>query len=197
MDGTGLHNDLTLIILAGGKSSRMGQDKGFLKLGAETFVKTLIEVAKGMTPNILISVAKANEESYRGFGIPMIVDEWNGKGPLGGITSAIRNVKTEWFGLLTVDSPFVTKATLEYLWSAKEYKEAVMYAENQRIHPLVALYHFSTIEKWQMALEKNQLKVTNLVESFDVMKIELPQNRLKELENINTPEEYRAVVGKS
>ena len=196
MSSAELHSDLTLIILAGGKSSRMGQDKGFLKLGDESFVKKLLEVAKRITPNILISVAKANEKSYKGFGFPLVVDEIEGKGPMAGITSALNNVKTQWFGLLTIDSPLVTKATLEELWCNRAGKEAVLYTGNHRIHPLVALYHSSTIEKWQEAMDENQLRVTALVESFDLKKIELAESRVKELKNINTPQEYQAVVAK-
>lgn len=194
MSAKEMHTDLTIIILAGGKSSRMGQDKGFLSLGVDSFAKSLVEVAKSITSNVFISVSIANSHRYTEFGVPLVVDEFEEKGPIGGITSVLKKVKTPWFGLVTIDTPFVTNTTFKDFWSNREGREAVMYSFNERIHPLVALYHSSTIEKWQNAMKEGRLKVTALVELFELKTIELPDNRVQELKNINTPQDYQAVI---
>ena len=187
-----IHNDLTIIILAGGKSSRMGKEKGFLRIGVDSFASKLIEVAKSVSSKVFISVAKANKELYSNFKMPLIEDELDDKGPLGGIVAALNEVKTPWFVVLSIDTPLVTKATIEGLWQQREKKEGVLYQVNGKAHPLVALYHIHTKELWQEALIMNKLKITSLVESFDLNVLELNIDRVKELKNINTPQEYKA-----
>mgnify|MGYP000561625285 CR=1 FL=1 len=191
---TNTFSDLTIIILAGGKSTRMGRDKGFLNVGVDSFVKRILNVSQQLTSNIFISVNKTNQSNYQSLGVPLVVDEEPENGPIGGIVSSIKRLKTNWFLVLAVDSPLVTAISLNNLWMSKEGYEGVLYRSGHTIHPLVALYHKQTIPRWKNALSQGKLKITTLVETFHLLRIEVSGSNENAIQNINTPEEYSEVI---
>ena len=93
----------TAIILAGGKSSRMGSDKGLVLLNGKPMISYIIEILKKMQiPIIIIS----NNENYKQFGLPVFADIIKEKGPLGGIYTGLKNSKTESNIIVSCDVPF-------------------------------------------------------------------------------------------
>ena len=86
-------NNITGIILAGGKSSRMGSDKGFLKLNDKRFVLYSIEALKPLVSEILIV---SDNENYDTFGYKRIEDIIKNSGPVAGIYSGLKASKTEY-----------------------------------------------------------------------------------------------------
>ena len=76
--------ETTLIILAGGKSSRMGFDKGLLKVKDKYIIQDLIDELSNNFTNTLIS---ANNKEYEMFKLPIISDKIKDIGPIGGIVS--------------------------------------------------------------------------------------------------------------
>ena len=85
-------NQITSIILAGGKSSRMGQDKGFLGLEGKPMIQYGIETAQRLSNHIVVI---ANNKSYHSLGVPVFPDVYIKKGPLGGIHSGLTHSKTD------------------------------------------------------------------------------------------------------
>ena len=78
--------EITGIILAGGKSSRMGTDKGLLLLNGKPMVKYVIDVLSKVTSKIIII---ANNDEYKQFGYKVYSDLIKDKGPVGGIYTAM------------------------------------------------------------------------------------------------------------
>ncbi|MBC8551622.1 MAG: molybdenum cofactor guanylyltransferase, partial [Candidatus Brocadiales bacterium] len=74
---------MNAVILVGGKSSRMGSNKAFLKLKGKTFIEMQIELLREMFDEIFISVNTSSEYEY--LNLPIFKDIYPGKGPLGGI----------------------------------------------------------------------------------------------------------------
>lgn len=189
----GANNDLTIIILSGGKSSRMGRDKGLLATFKGAFIEDLVQMASRITSNVIISVSKETKRKYEYLNLPLIVDELENVGPLGGICASIKKVKTNWFLLLAVDSPLVTRTIVKSLWRNREKFEAVVFGNTHQIHPLVGLYSISTKNQWLKALGQNRLKITDIINSFNLKVLNPNERQEKELNNINTPEQYAQV----
>ena len=82
--------DITGIILSGGKSLRMGQDKGLMSLDGKFMIEHVIDHIKPLCKQILIS---ANQEEYHKFGYPVVRDEIKDIGPAGGIVSHDQRVR--------------------------------------------------------------------------------------------------------
>lgn len=187
------YQDVTIIILAGGKSSRMGEDKGLLQYEDVSFVKRALSTSNSLTQSIILSVGVQNAHLYQGLGVKVIVDETPDLGPLGGIVSAIKQVNTAWFVLLSVDSPKMTTDVIDTLWKNKSGYEAVVFESHKRIHPLVGLYQTNTKDKWKQALAENKLKITSIVEGLKLVKIEADSTIQEAIQNINTPQEYTSL----
>ena len=104
--------DTTGIILAGGKSSRMGADKGLLELGGKPLITYAFQALSGLCTTILIS---SSSEAYHSFGYQVIEDVFPGIGPMGGIYSALGKSKTEKNLILSCDLPFASKELMSYI----------------------------------------------------------------------------------
>ena len=189
-----LYRDSTTIILSGGKSSRMGMDKGTLMLKEQQFVEYILEVAKRMSPQVILSVGKHNKESYNHHNIPIIEDQVDEKGPIGGIVSVLGHVQTSWFFLLSIDTPLVKAEMFSELWNVKEGCDAVVFEDQMRVQPLLGLYHQKTKVEWIEALNSSRLKVSQLVQSFHLRKVSLSDQWKEMIQNVNTQQEYTKLI---
>ena len=185
-------SDLSIIILAGGKSSRMGANKALLKLNSDTFIDRVIKVSKTLTNKVFISMA--DESQLINTEIPVVYDVCKNKGPIGGVTSVLPYIKTPWFMVLSVDSPMISIDSLLHLWYSKSNYEIVLYQVNSQKHPLLALYKIETKQKWDDALLSNQLKIMEIVNTSKKIIIEASKKQEISLKNINTIEEYQSLI---
>jgi len=103
---------VTGIILAGGKSSRMGAEKGLQELCAKPLIHYAIEVLSGLCNTIIIS---SSSEAYKSLGHKVVADVIPGIGPMGGIYSALQQSKTEENLVLSCDLPFVSQELMSYI----------------------------------------------------------------------------------
>lgn len=128
----------SMIVLAGGKSSRMGTDKADLSIGNRTFLQ--IQIEKGRQ----LGIEDIQISGYRGTNcdIPATPDRFPGKGPLGGLEACLRQAKHDKCLVLSVDVPLVPVEELENLLnvSRKSDASAVILKNGQREQPLVAVY---------------------------------------------------------
>ena len=186
------YNDVTFVLLAGGRSQRMGTDKGMLPLNKTTFSEQLITVAKNLTSRIVVSVGGHNASSYPN--LMAIEDIHSEKGPMGGIISVLPHIKTNWFFLVSVDAPLVSTSVLSELWDNKDGYEAIVFGDNNRFHPLIGLYNINTKNNWEEAFNKGNLKVTSLVKGFNLRVIDARKETISLLKNINTPMEYKELT---
>ena len=117
---------ISIVILSGGKSKRMGTDKGSLKIGGESFVGHLIRQfstcslantapAPIVPKEILLSVRDKESGSYDE-DLRYVYDIYPGCGPLSGIHSALSACRSEWLFVVSCDTPFVDSLFLEELF---------------------------------------------------------------------------------
>jgi molybdenum cofactor guanylyltransferase len=184
---------VTVFILAGGKSSRMGSDKAFLPLENETLLARALSVADTAAREVRI-VGDAGK--FAGFG-RVVEDVYRGRGPLGGIHAALLSSTTELNLMLAVDLPFVGSKFLEYLLLRAQESGAMVTVPRAGggLQPLCAVYRRGFANVAEKSLSEGKNKIDPLFAEVETCVIE--ENELagagfsaEMFRNLNTPEEF-------
>jgi molybdopterin-guanine dinucleotide biosynthesis protein A len=130
--------DCTALVLAGGNSARMGQDKAMLRLAPEG--PTLLEAAIARFRPLFGEVLASVRQPYAGLGIRQIADEAKGQGPLAGLVAGLAAAQRPWVFAVAVDMPFVQAGLVEALAARRGAHEAVVPRVDGRPQPLCAFY---------------------------------------------------------
>lgn len=183
---------ITGVILAGGKSSRMGKDKGLCEFKGKALVTYAIEVLKPLCNRIIISANKTEE--YSGFGLDVFPDEVKGIGPMGGMLSSLKQSETEHNLVLSCDTPFVTTELFENLLQHIDKNQVVVPLHQQgKIEPLAAYYATNVIAELARCVDIGDYKMMNFLQkvrtgSFNVDNL-WPGEAIQLFHNLNTPED--------
>ena len=138
-----MYSDVTGIILAGGKSTRMGSNKAFLKLGNKTVIEHIVELMKKIFSEVMI-ITNTPEE-YNFLSLPIYKDIYEYNGPLAGIHSGLIHSKTKQNFIISCDIPLMTKEMIEYIVEYKSEKP-IKFCEAAGYHqPLAGVYSKSVI----------------------------------------------------
>ncbi len=156
--------EVTAIILAGGKSRRMGTDKALLEVEGSTMLSRAIELCKKVTSAIIIS---SNNQKHHEFGFPVVVDEFLDCGPMGGIAACLKVSKTQWNLVLSVDSAFVKSEFLSFLLSETSNFDAVVPYSKQGKEPLIALYNKTALPYLEENLTAGNYRVNHLLNNIN------------------------------
>ncbi|GIN63133.1 putative molybdenum cofactor guanylyltransferase [Robertmurraya siralis] len=187
--------EATGIILAGGKSSRMGTNKALLRIDGKSVIEHVVAELDSIVNNIII--VTNSFEDYAFLNLPMVEDEWKGMGPLAGIHAGLSATKTEQNLLVACDMPFISaQLGSVLLGQLAEYQVAVPKISD-KIHPLFAAYRKEVKEEAKAALEQKQLRIRGMFRNIHVKIMdekELNDYGIKlsesDLFNMNHPEEY-------
>jgi molybdopterin-guanine dinucleotide biosynthesis protein A len=113
---------LKALILLGGKSSRMGEEKGLIQYHEKTQAEHLVSLLKEIGLEVFLSVREEQKENYAFLKRPFIADQLQGAGPLGGIASAMRSFPQTAFLVVACDLPNLQKEQLEFLMKNRNQK---------------------------------------------------------------------------
>lgn len=182
---------IPVYLLAGGKSSRMGQEKGLTLFQGIPMIRHLI----GSTaPVASQQVIVGHHPGYHALGIPVIPDLIPDCGPLGGIYSALSHCQASHALILSCDSPLIQTDTMKKLLS-HEWEGIVIGEVSGRLCPFPGIYPTSLLPLLRSGLERGEFKVQRFIGGQAHQVIDLatisahPQH---EFANFNTPEEVRA-----
>ena len=153
-------DDLAAFVLAGGKSSRMGEDKAFLKLGSQTLLVRALQLAHSVARDVRIA---GEASKFAAFG-RVVEDVHPDHGPLAGIHAALQNTTAELNLILAVDLPFVSSKFLEYLASQARASSAVVTVPHAGggWQPLCAIYRREFADSAEQSLREGRNKIDAL-----------------------------------
>lgn len=141
-------NEFSGYILAGGKSSRMGTDKAFLKIGDKTFLENAIDILRPVCETrikIVLNKNQTNIVEKLPQNLTYIFDIYQNRGVLAGIHSALQDCQTKYAVILAVDLPFVTPdVILKLATSLTDFQECpaiVPEQANHQLQPLCGIYN--------------------------------------------------------
>jgi molybdopterin-guanine dinucleotide biosynthesis protein A len=183
----------TAVIMAGGGSIRMGQDKSMLPIDGQPMIKYIVDQLRPHFSQILIS---SNDVSrYNIAGAEVIPDEVAGRGPLGGIASALKASANELNFVIACDIPQVDIDLMKMLLRESRKFDAVIPRTGQsKYEPLFAVYKKSALKTIEEALLSGNNRIIDALGSSKVKYIDL--NDVLQLKNLNTMDDYREFVGK-
>jgi molybdenum cofactor guanylyltransferase len=179
------------IVLAGGKSARMGVDKGLMPLSGKPMISYVLEVLEPLSDRILIV---SNQEEYTQFGHPVFKDEYRDKGPLAGIYSGLLNSTTAHNIVVGCDVPFVSEALLNHLIKAHLHFDVTVPIHNGKTEQLMGIYAKNCLPVFQAQIEANELKIKTANRKLKYQEIEIDK-RLKFydpklFQNVNSPIDF-------
>lgn len=187
---------MSVIILSGGKSSRMGSNKAFLKLKGKPFIEHQIEMLKEIFDEIIISANTPSE--YEHLDLPIIKDIYPKKGPLGGIYTGLMNSNNLYTFMLACDMPFVNMELIKHLKSLINDFDVVVPKSDRGFEPLHAFYSKNCIGPIKKQLEADNLRIISFFPDVNVKVVEMNSLTSSEgfkdsIKNLNTKEEYESI----
>jgi molybdenum cofactor guanylyltransferase len=187
-------SNISIVILAGGQSRRMGFNKALLEVDGRPLIQILSDRMRQLTGSIVIS---ANDpDSYSFLGLPVVRDRFSGHGPLAGLHAAMLERKSDLYVLLACDLPNLPIPLLEkMIILSRGFDAAIPRTDDGQVHPLCAVYRQTCLPYIEQALERGDKK---FIETFvnnplTVRWISPEEGQYDEtdLANINTPDDLQ------
>lgn len=183
------------IVLAGGKSSRMGTNKALLEVGGKRNIERAVKVLHQAADDVLI-VTNTKEE-YEFLGCPMVSDRVQGKGPLAGLEAGLAVSRFDTTIVAACDMPFLSQHLLQYMLKQAPGFDAVVPLIEGKLHPLLAVYKKSALPTIQQCLQQDQLRMVHVLSLLRVKYIEekeiqkaVGKDMSAAFFNMNRPEDY-------
>ncbi len=195
-----VRTDLTVAVLAGGHSRRMGRDKAALPVGPERLLQRVVRRVRPYAAAVLV-VARAGDE-YPWAGAPVVADLYPDRGPLGGIATALQHARTPFLAAVACDMPFVSGPLLAHLTAhlaAHPDDDIALPRDAHDIQPLHAVYRVERARPaFVAALAQPRASIRA---AFRGLRVRLfPADALAAFDparafwNINTPADYHALL---
>lgn len=190
---------MSAVILAGGKSSRMGQDKAFLKIGNRTIVEYQLQRLSPLFEELLLSTNLP--EKFAHLGLETVQDFIPDRGPLVGIYSSLLKARYSHLFAIACDMPFISPGLITYMKEdCKDYDVTVPETE-RGLEPLHAIYSKTCLPAMKEYVGKKDGK-GRVIEFFPQVKVRVvTKEEISSIPggneaflNFNTMEEYQKQV---
>jgi molybdopterin-guanine dinucleotide biosynthesis protein A len=191
-------DDITGVILVGGKSTRMGRDKAMLPLyGTILFDKVLDTLRSGLQRIILVG---DHPERFEGYGLEIYPDIFPGSS-LGGLYTGLSRAETPYIFASACDLPFASPSILRLILSLGKGFDAVVPLNGEYPEPLFALYHKNCLEPMKKLLDARNYRIHDCYPHVRIRYV--TQEELasaggtgRAFLNVNTIKEYEAILGR-
>lgn len=181
--------NITGIVLAGGKSKRMGHDKSQIQYNGKAFIQHSIDALTPLSNTVFIV---SNSSSHDNFNINRVSDIITNSGPLAGVYTGLCHSKTLYNIILSCDIPLISKSVVTQLITeySDEY-DVVLVQSKQRTMPLIAIYHKRCLDTCLQILNSGEKRLNTFIKKLHSKTIVLDESLEKHTTNINTPNELK------
>lgn len=182
----------TGIILCGGRSTRMGQDKGSLALGDETLLQRAVRVVREVADNVIV-VARAGQGAPAG--VRVVHDPVEDLGPLAGIAAGLAASHTELNIVIACDMPLIRPEVLRRLLDLCGDADICVPVVGGRASPLCAVYRGDVAAAANELLASGERRVMALLDRVDTRRVDAAvfldiDPHLDSFVSCNTPESF-------
>jgi molybdopterin-guanine dinucleotide biosynthesis protein A len=188
---------ISIAVLAGGQSRRMGRDKAFLEVSGRAVIERVLATVAPLTDDLFIS---ANQpEKYEQFGLPIVTDIYPDKAALGGIYSVIQAARYNHVLVVACDMPFLSLALLQHLMSLAPLADVVApLIQPPQPETLHAVYGKTCLAPIEQRLLADKLRVIGFFEDVSVRYVQRDEvakfdPNFYSFINMNTPEDWQRV----
>jgi len=184
--------EIPCVIFAGGKSSRMGEDKALLPFGEfDSLSRFQLERFKPFFSKTYISVKDKAKFNFKADFIEdiKVAHQSAVHSPMIALLSVFEKIKDDFVFIISVDTPFFEIDDFEKLFAKIDKNfDAIISKEKEQIHPLVGIYKRTIIPKLQKLTEEENHKMHSLLKSIDTSFVDFDKSEA--FINLNTPKEY-------
>jgi molybdopterin-guanine dinucleotide biosynthesis protein A len=186
------HNEYVVnttgVLLSGGKSLRMGQDKAQIEFRGQTLISWALDFLRLNFASVLIAGDRPDLATAE---IPAIPDLYPGSA-LGGLYTGLKSARTDWIFVAPCDMPYPDAKILELLLKHRNGADAVVPRTPQGYEPVFALYHKNCLPHMEEMLQQGQYRIYDFYQRIKVHYLDwsqMPTGWERSLLNINTPEQ--------
>lgn len=188
-----LKQQISCIILAGGKSTRMGREKAFFRIGKKTIIEEQKDTLSHIFEEIIIVTNALN--NFKNINAKVVKDIIPESGPLGGLYSGLAVSSNIHSFLVGCDMPFINTELIEYMIEKIGENDIIIPLSTRGIETLFAMYSLNCLETIRRQIELKNLRLMDILDFFKVRYIsheEIEKYDPKELSffNINSLEDY-------
>ena len=188
------------IVVAGGESRRLGQDKRQLRLGSSrTLLEATVATVASLTDDVVI-VVSTDPTLHAGMPARVVQDPQPGAGPLNALVAGLAAIEHEFAVVVACDLPFLNRSLLRGLLSeSRDYDLLVPVRADGRLEMLHAIYGKSCLRPARRRLADRRLKLAGLADDVRTRVVDEASLRryapsLRSFINVNTPDDLRAVT---
>ena len=156
-----METEVTGILLAGGKSRRMGEDKRHLVVGEQTLLERGLAVLRSTFQHVLVVIAQ--DSPPLGVDARVVRDLVPDCGSLGGLYSGLMQATTPWVFVVACDMPFLNQAAIAQFTSRRTTADIVMAKLDARLQPMHAIYSKQCLPVLEQMIRARQLKIQEMV----------------------------------
>lgn len=188
---------MTGVILAGGESTRMGQNKAFIEIHGERIINRTASLFNEIFDDVLLVTNSPLD--YLDLNVRVVTDLIPEKGSLGGIYTGLFFSPSPKAFFVGCDMPFLDKDVIAYFLNLAETADIVVQRSGQHWEPLHAVYSRKFIKPIERLIEQGDLQIFNAYKWMKVREVKKEELEpidpdLCSLVNINTPEELRKIL---
>lgn len=154
------------IVLAGGKSIRLGREKALEKIEDRTLIEQVISRLSSLGNEIIVVASQAN--TLPDLGVEQVTDIYPDKGPLGGIYSGLKAVPCFYSLVVGCDMPLLNVALLRHIMELSPGFDVVIPRVGSNVEPLHAVYSKNCLIAIEEALERNRLQIQSFFHQVKV-----------------------------
>lgn len=190
-------NKFTGIILAGGKSSRMGKNKALMLLNGKRIIEYVYEMFDSFCDEIIISTN--SPEEYNFLPARKQKDFYSNIGPIAGLHAGLKTSGNEINFICSCDTPFLTKELFLYLHRNSANKDIVTPSHNGITEPIIGLFKKKTYLNFEKAIEKKLYSPPKVEKTTNRLILEISKHKTifndKLFTNINTVKDFLMLKG--
>ena len=183
--------DITGVVLAGGKSSRFGSNKALSLYGESSFLQHLIHKIQPYTKEVVVA---GFYPEYETLGVPVLKDVVSESGPLGGILTALTYSTTPWILVLTCDMPLITSEIIMQMLAVGRGETIIGWKHESTPGVFPLLLSKSLLPDIEEAVKEKRFRVKQLFDWGNACLIPIPEELHHLFANINNREEYNRTL---
>lgn len=185
-------NDVTGVLLAGGKSRRMGEDKRFVLVGQRTLFERSCAVLCELFEQVYVVIAE-DSPSLRA-AVPVVRDLVPDCGSLGGLYTGLQRAQTQHIFLAACDMPFLNPDVIRYLVHLKDQADIVISRWASRLQPTHAVYGRDCLPVLEDMMKLHNRKIQSMIDHPALRVRVIAEMEIRQIDhdgwsmfNINTP----------
>ncbi len=166
--------DCTAVILTGGESKRMGQDKASVCFRHQTLLEQSVSQLESLFDTVVISTRQQRSETA----LPQVLDDAILRAPIMGIVATLQYVRTHWVFVVGVDMPFVAADLVAFMATQRHAYDAVAIYADAMPQPLCCFYHQACLPKMQQHIKAGKRSLKQVLEAVNTHFISENEARL-------------------